>query len=270
MTLSQSRQPIWMKQQLLRSIMQWLIGRQTLRLYDALDWQQESDRWRNRDVPYPDYYHSQNFHGIPGGYLNAIAPITYDAITALASPPNETWVRQQLMALIQGQPQQILDLGCGTGTTTLMLKQTFPTATVIGLELSPYMLVVAAHKAQQADLTIAWQQGLAEATGLQDSQFGLVTVAFVLHETPPEIAGAILAECYRLLKPGGQVLVLDGNQKILRHADWLIHLFQEPYSKVYAQEDVKTWMDRAGFETAQTIAVGWIHQITSGVKPLNQ
>ncbi|HEY9658807.1 MAG TPA: class I SAM-dependent methyltransferase [Allocoleopsis sp.] len=255
-----------MKQWLLRSIMEVLIGKQNQRLYDAINWQQESDRFRQPDLQYPSYYISQNFHGIAGGYLNAIAPITYDAITTLASPPNERWIRQQLITAIQENPQQILDLGCGTGTSTLMLKQAFPEATVIGLDVSPYMLVVAAHKAQQAALSITWQHGLAETTDFPSHQFDVVTASFLFHETPPNISGLILKECLRLLKPGGQVLILDGNQQILRHADWLIQLFREPYSKVYAQGNTQTWMTHAGFEAAQTTPIGWIHQLTLAVK----
>jgi len=58
---------------------------------------------------------------------------------------------------------RILDLGCGTGSTTL-LKQAFPQAEVIGLDLSPYMLVRAEHKAKAAGLDIHWRHGNAEQT----------------------------------------------------------------------------------------------------------
>ena len=66
----------------------------------------------------------------------------------------KTWVRESLVKAIQGTPRRILDLGCGTGTTTLMLKKRFSSAEVIGLDLSPHMLVVADHKAREANLDI--------------------------------------------------------------------------------------------------------------------
>ncbi|WP_416668062.1 class I SAM-dependent methyltransferase [Egbenema bharatensis] len=250
---------------LLRSILRRLIGRDNQQFYEAIDWQQERERVQ-QPLTYPDYYTSPNFHGIEQGYLNPIAAITYDAVTALASPPQEMWVRQHLMAAIQGQPQRILDLGCGTGTATLMLKQAFPTAVVTGLDLSPYMLVVAAEKARKAGMAIEWRHGLAESTEFEAGQFDLVTASFLFHETPPQVALLILQECFRLLKPGGQVLILDGNQHILRHADWLIRLFQEPYSRVYAAGDTQAWMKSVGFQSTEAIGFGWIHQLNSGVK----
>ena len=253
----------------LESIIRVLIGEKKLRLYEGTNWEHQSDRFCKTDLIYPKYYSTQNFHGIEGGYLNPIAAITYDLVTAFASPPNETWVREQLISAIEFEPKLILDLGCGTASTTLMLKQTYPQATVTGLDLSTYMLTVADYKAREENLDINLLHGLAESTGLESADFDLVTVSFLLHETPPNISQLILQECFRLIKPGGELIVLDGNQKILRHADLLIKLFREPYSKVYAQGSVDDWMKTAGFDSVQTKYVGWIQQVTRGVKATN-
>lgn len=51
-----------------------------------------------------------------------------------------------------------------------------------------------------------------------------------------------------MIKPGGQLIVLDGNQKRLRHVEWLIKIFQEPYSKLYAAEIVDHGLKLAVFE----------------------
>ena len=253
---------------LLKPLFKAMIGEERLRFYVSIDWQEASDRIRQPNLIYPQYYISVNFHGIKAGYLNPLAAITYDPVTAYASPPSETWIRQALIDTIDVPPTSILDLGCGTGSTTLMLKQAFKEATVIGLDLSPYMLIVADYKAQQAGLNIQWQHGLAEATGFPAESFDLITVSMLFHEAPPYISQLILQECFRLIKPGGKVVILDGNQIRLRSAGWLIKLFQEPYSKVYAAESVDDWMKTAGFEKVQTKYVGWIHQLTSGIKPI--
>lgn len=253
----------------LSPIIRSLIDEEKLRqFYESIDWEAEGDRFRRTEVTYPQYYSSQNFHGVEGGYLNPGASVSYDPITQYVLPPNETWVRQGLIDTIKGTPRRILDLGCGTGSTTLMLKQAFPQAQVTGLDLSPYMLVMADHKAKTEGLNIQWRHGKAEETGLPDASFDLVTASLLFHETPPSTTKSILRECFRLLMPGGEVLILDGNQKTIRQIDWLTEVFEEPYIKEYAAGSVDAWMGAAGFETVQTKDLFWVHQVTHGLKPI--
>ncbi len=249
--------------------MRLLIDEKALQqFYQSIDWERESSRIRNPNLAYPSYYSSQNFHGIERGYLNPGAAVSYDPVTQYVLPPNETWVRQGLIDAIGGQPRRILDLGCGTGSTTLMLKQAFPQAEVIGLDLSPYMLVTAEYKAKKAQLDIQWRHGNAEETGLPNAAFDVVTASLLFHETPPAVTKAILRECFRLLVAGGQVLILDGNQKTLRLVDWLNDIFEEPYIKDYAAGSVDAWMGAAGFEAVCTHDVWGLHQLTQGIKPI--
>lgn len=238
------------------------------RFYDTTDWQQVSDHFSQPDLDYPAYYLNENFHGIEGGYLSPGAAVSYDPITQYALPPGETLIRQSLIEKIQGQPQRILDLGCGTGSTTLMLKQAFPQAEVIGLDLSPYMLFMADRKAQQAGLAMQFLHGKAEQTGFANAAFDLVTASLLFHETPVAISQAILKEAYRLLSVGGQVLILDGAQKALRQLHWLSQIFEEPYIESFAAGSVDAWMGAAGFQAVCTEDSWWIHQVTSGTKPL--
>lgn len=235
----------------------------------SIDWEKESDRFQRSNVTIPSYYSSQNFHGIEGGYLTTGAAVSYDPITQYVLPPNETMVRQALVSSIQAKPRRILDLGCGTGSTTLMLKQAFPQAQVTGLDLSTYMLVRAEDKAKTASLDIQWCHGDAEKTGFPDASFDLVTASLLFHETPPAVSQAILCESFRLLTVGGEVLILDGNQQTLRHLEFLNHVFEEPYIREFAAGSVDAWMGTAGFEAVQTQDFWLIHQVTRGVKPIS-
>ena len=178
-----------------------------------IDWDGDCDRFRRPDLIIPDYYKRQNSHNTKGGYFNIDTVVSYDAIVRYLLPPNETWVRQSLIEAIQCKPRRILDLGCGTGSTTLMLKQEFPQAEVVGLDLSPYMLAAADNKAQATGLDIQFVQAKAEETGFPNCYFELVTASLLFHETPSAITRQILQECYRLLTAGGEVLILDGNQE---------------------------------------------------------
>jgi ubiquinone/menaquinone biosynthesis C-methylase UbiE len=128
------------------------------------------------------------------------------------------------------------------------------------------MLVMAEYKAKQAGLDIQWIHGLAEATIFADGEFDLVTASLLFHETPPSVAEAILKEGYRLLKSGGQVIILDGHQKTLRNTIWLTDIFEEPYIKDYAAGSVDAWLGPAGFSQILTEDVWWTNQISMGVK----
>ncbi len=260
---------IW--ERFLSPVVRLLIDEGALRRYaESVDWERECDRIQRADVVTPTYYSSQNFHGIKGGYLTSGAAVTYDAVTQYVLPPNEIWIRQGLIDAAKVHPRRILDLGCGTGSTTLMLKQAFPEAEVIGLDLSPYMLVRAEHKAISSGLDINWRHGNAEKTGFPDASFDLITASLLFHETPASVSQNILFESLRLLTTGGQVLVLDGSQKTLRQVEWLNQVFEEPYIRDYANGSVDAWMGAAGFEAVQTQDVWWIHQVTSGAKPLSR
>ncbi len=256
---------IW--ERFLQPIFQLLVDEKPLKeLYDTVDWQKEYKRLSNPNLVYPEYYISQNFHGIKGGYLTPDAAVTYDPVTQYVLPPNETWIRQELIAAIDGKPQNILDMGCGTGSTTIMLQQAFPDAKVTGLDLSPYMLAIAERKAKQANLKIQWLHSLAEETQLEPRQFDLITASLLFHETPPYIAQAILQECFRLLTPGGQILILDGNQKTIRQISWLTEVFEEPYIKDYAEESVDAWMGAVGFTRIRTDDIWGLNQVTRATK----
>jgi ubiquinone/menaquinone biosynthesis C-methylase UbiE len=258
---------IW--ERFLSHMIRFIINEEELRQYArSIIWEQAGEAFRQPHVITPDYYSSQNFHGIKGGYLNSSAVVTYDPITQYVLPPNEKVVRQAAINAIAGKPRRILDLGCGTGSTTLLLKQAFPQAEVIGLDLSPYMLVRAQDKAYKAGLDIQWVHGNAENTGFTADSFDLVTASLLFHETPPTASQAILTECFRLLKAGGEVIILDGNQKTLRNLECLNNVFEEPYIRDFAAGNLDAWLGKAGFDAIETQDVWVVQQVSRGMKPL--
>jgi ubiquinone/menaquinone biosynthesis C-methylase UbiE len=258
---------IW--EQFLKPIFRLIIDDNEIKkLSENIDWEHNLAQFTNPNIIYPDYYKTGNFHGIEGGYLTKTAAITYDPITKYVLPPNEIWVREALIDKIRVKPQSILDLGCGTGSTTLMLQEKFPIAQVIGLDLSPYMLIVADYKAREKKAPIKWVHCDAKKTNFQANNFDLITVSLLFHETPVAISQLILQECLRILKPGGELIILDGNQTTLRQTEWLNNVFEEPYIKDYANSSLESLMGRSGFENVQTDDIWIINQVTKGIKPL--
>jgi ubiquinone/menaquinone biosynthesis C-methylase UbiE len=102
----------------------------------------------------------------------------------------------QVLAQYIAQPvQEILDIGCSVGISTLALhrcyqsQQNKPVRTV-GLDSSPCMLTVARHRDTNSEIT-QWLHANAEETGLSDRSFDLVTLQFVIHELPRQATIAI-------------------------------------------------------------------------------
>ncbi|MFY9489168.1 MAG: class I SAM-dependent methyltransferase [Solirubrobacterales bacterium] len=120
----------------------------------------------------------------------------WDSLTSSAA----RWpILETALAHLATPPTRVLDMGCGTGTATIALAERYPGAWVEGIDASPEMIDLATRKASQAGAAVRFKQGKAQATGLDDGTFDLV----VLINVPPPFR-----EIWRLLKPGGQAIVI--------------------------------------------------------------
>lgn len=114
--------------------------------------------------------------------------------------------KRKLIQQANIQPQMnVLDLGCGTGTLTLML--THPQAQVTGMDGDPQVLNIARHKSRGT--TIQWDEGLASSLPYPDSAFDRVVTSLVIHHLAKEDKRRAFKEIYRVLKPRGELCVLD-------------------------------------------------------------
>jgi|SRR5581483_2022631 len=128
----------------------------------------------------------------------------------------EETFKRKLIQHARIQPRMsVLDLGCGTGTLTLMLKLAHPNANVTGMDGDEDVLKIARDKSRGAD--IQWDKGLASALPYPDSTFDRVVTSLVIHHLVTEDKRLAFKEVYRVLrspdpasgKPRGELYVLD-------------------------------------------------------------
>lgn len=105
--------------------------------------------------------------------------------------------------------QAVLDLGCGTGTLTRMIKSAHPGASVTGLDLDPEALAIARRKAADAGLDITFARGSATAPPFEPGSFDRVLTSLMLHHLLREQKQRALRAACSLLRPGGELHVLD-------------------------------------------------------------
>jgi len=144
---------------------------------------------------------------IPALRFGWLTPI-YDPVLRRMMP--EVALKQRLIAQAQiAAGQRVLDLGAGTGTLTVMIKQACWDADVVGLDGDPKVLVIALDKATVAGVAIRFDQGLATALPYDNGAFDRVLSSLVLHHLTTADKGRALREAWRVLRPGGELHVLD-------------------------------------------------------------
>lgn len=98
-----------------------------------------------------------------------------------------------------------LDLGCGPGGN-LLLPKSFGAELAVGVDLSPIALRLARRKKPQARLVCA---DLSNALPFAGGTFNAVTIFNVLYHDWVKSEAAVLAEVFRVLRPGGLLLVTE-------------------------------------------------------------
>jgi ubiquinone/menaquinone biosynthesis C-methylase UbiE len=159
------------------------------------------------------------------------------------------------------KPRRILEVGCGTGRNTPSYKRLYPDAEVVAIDCAPGLLRFAHAYAEAEGTAIDFIQMDITAMDFPDGSFDLVASHIVGHETTHAGLPKMIAECYRVLAPGGIALHVDvpsqpENSKLFDQVlnDWQVRFNGEPFWMGWADADVRGHMRDSGFADADMIA----------------
>ena len=131
--------------------------------------------------------------------------------------------------------QHVLDLGCGTGTLAIMAKQAQPGADVSGLDADPDMLKVAKYKSSQLHVPVKFDVGFTNKLPYPDHSFDRVLSSIMIHHLKTPDKWQTAREVYRVLKPGGQLHIIDFGKPVTWYGKMLgpfLHKFEEANDNV--------------------------------------
>ena len=216
---------------------------------------------------YPSYY-LQNFHHQTDGYLSDQSANLYDLQVEILFGGSADPMRRRILAPLQQAvkafdsvpPTQIkvLDVACGTGRTIKLSRATLPQASLYGTDLSPAYLRKANQLLSQTPGELPQLlQANAEELPYLDNYFHAVTCVFLFHELPAVARQRVIEQCFRVLKPGGTLIICDSIQisdspEMVALMENFSEVFHEPYYKHYITDDLVQRLKQAGFQDIST------------------
>jgi len=217
-----------------------------------------------RDIPhvdkqrYPAYYR-RTFHWQTDGYFSAHSAEVYELGVELLFRGTADVMRRQIIPPItqlvrsagDASRIRVLDVGCGTGRTLHQLALAHPAMRLWGVDLSPpYIREARARLADVDEVTLAVENG--ERLPFADATFDAATSVYLFHELPRNARRNVVRELFRVVRPGG-VVVIEDSAQLAESAEIATALrefprdFHEPFYDDYLEDDLAPLVGEAGF-----------------------
>lgn len=130
---------------------------------------------------------------------------SYDSYMQRVTLGREHVLREVTVNLAHIKPgDQVLEVGCGTGTLSLATKQKVGLAgKVHGIDMIPQMIEISQRKAAQAGADIAFQLGSIDDIPFTANRFDAVLCSFMIFHMSEGVRRKGIQEIHRVLKPQG-------------------------------------------------------------------
>ncbi|KXJ57010.1 class I SAM-dependent methyltransferase [Cognaticolwellia aestuarii] len=132
----------------------------------------------------------------------------YDSLVAITT--REAFFKKLIVDKVANvKGNNLLDVGCGTGTLTKLIAEKSPKHTVIGLDADQTALDISQKKVIGKDLNISFRQGFGQKMPFDENSFDIVVSSLFFHHLNSSAKLATLTEIRRVLKPDGTLIIAD-------------------------------------------------------------
>jgi SAM-dependent methyltransferase len=144
---------------------------------------------------------------IPALRFHGLTPL-FDSVAAVAV--RDRAIKRRVLARAEiASGEEVLDVGCGTGTLAVAAARSAEGVKVTGLDADATILARARRRAAEAGLAIRFHEGRSTALPYADASFDLVLSTLMFHHLPDEAKRQTAAELARVLRPAGRLVVAD-------------------------------------------------------------
>ncbi len=236
-----------------------------------------------KDIPdvdkerFPPYYR-RTFHWQTDGYFSEHSAEVYELGVELLFRGTADVMRRQIIPPISELVREsggadrvkLLDVGCGTGRTLHQLAIAHPTMRLHGCDMSPAYIKLARKRLEDVqEVTLAVEN--AESLPWADETFDVVTSTYMFHELPRNARRNVVREMFRVLRPGGLVVIEDSAQPsespeldgVLRNFPQEFH---EPFYADYLEDDLGALLGEIGFDVRATEPV-LVAKVVTATRP---